>query len=389
MGARRWPVDRLVEEVRLLAGRGLAREQYYGELAGRLRRVIDCDAICWHTLDPQTRLMTSDAPQELVERGIFTADSASAAAARLATSEYLVEDVNTFAALAARRVPVGILSEATRARPDRSMRYRDLLAPAGIPFELRAAFVTRGRAWGAVHVARRDGNRDFSRADADALALVAGTIAEGLRASLRLDAARRDLDAAAPGLVVLSAANEVELITAPARELLAAMRSPGLGGSDETPPAPVLALAAFARRRAGETKGPSDVVAVPSAGGWITLHASRPEGRGDGRVAVVLERASSEQATAVRLEAHGVSAREREIATLLARGLSNPEIAAALVLSPYTVQDHVKSLFEKTNVGSRRELVARIFLDDYRPRISRSAPLAATGAFAEPGPAAR
>jgi DNA-binding CsgD family transcriptional regulator len=364
MGASRWPVSRLIEEVRLLAGRGLPRERYYGELAARLRRVVDCDATCWHTLDPQTRLMTSDAPHELVERGVFTADAASAAAERLATSEYLVEDVNTFAALASRRVPVGI------------------------PFELRAAFVTRGRAWGAVHVARCDGGRDFTRADAEALALVAGPIADGVRASLRLDAARRHVDAAAPGLVVLGPSNDVELITAPARELLDAMRSPGLGGSDETPPAPLLALASFARRRAGEADGPPDVVAVPSACGWVTLHASLPEGHGDGRVAIVLERSGTEQATAVRLEAHGVSPREREIAVLLARGLSNPEIAAALVLSPYTVQDHVKSLFEKTNVSSRRELVARLFLDDYHPRIARSAPLAATGAFAEPSPAA-
>ena len=73
--------------------------------------------------------------------------------------------------------------------------------------------------------------------------------------------------------------------------------------------------------------------------------------------------------------------REREIAVLLARGLSNPEIASELVLSLYTVQDHVKSLFEKTGVASRRELVARIFLDDYWPRIVRQTSLSADGSF--------
>jgi DNA-binding CsgD family transcriptional regulator len=39
-------------------------------------------------------------------------------------------------------------------------------------------------------------------------------------------------------------------------------------------------------------------------------------------VAIVMERTTSPQATAVRLEAHGVTAREREIAGLLAAGLS-------------------------------------------------------------------
>ncbi len=123
---------------------------------------------------------------------------------------------------------------------------------------------------------------------------------------------------------------------------------------------------------------------MPSASGWVTLHASLSEGQ-DGRVAIVLERTTSGQATTVRLEAYGVSAREREIAALLARGLSNAEVAEELVLSPYTVQDHVRSLFEKTDVSSRRELVARLFLDDYRPRLARSAPLAATGTFAHLG----
>lgn len=183
-------MDRLIEEVRLLSGRGLPREQYYRELGTRLRRVVDCDAACWHTRDPQTRLMTSDAPRELIERGIFTAGTAAAAAEQLATSEYLVEDVNTFAELASRRVPVGILSQAARGRPERSARYRHLLAPAAIPFELRAAFVSPGRSWGAVHIARSEGSADFTRADAEVLALIAAPIADSIRAGAR--PARRD-----------------------------------------------------------------------------------------------------------------------------------------------------------------------------------------------------
>jgi hypothetical protein len=51
------------------------------------------------------------------------------------------------------------------------------------------------------------------------------------------------------------------------------------------------------------------------------------------------------------------------------------------VLSPYTVQDHVKSLFEKTSVSSRQELVARVFLDDYLPHLAGRTRLTAEGAF--------
>jgi len=130
-----------------------------------------------------------------------------------------------------------------------------------------------------------------------------------------------------------------------------------------------------------ETASAADAVAVPTRSGWITLHASLPEGAPGGQVAIVLERTPSPQSTAVRLEAHGVTPREREIAILLAQGLTNPEIATRLVLSPYTVQDHIKNLFEKTAVASRQELVARMFLTDYMPQLAGRAPLTSTGTF--------
>ena len=285
-----WKVERLIEEVELLGSRGLPREQFFAELSPRLRNVIDNDASCWHTLDPSTRLLTSDAPKELIERGVFALDETPAAGEMIVRSEYMVDDVNTFAGLAARRVPVGILDHVTRGDPQRSARYRDLLLPADIPHELRAAFVIRGRVWGAVHIARRATSGAFQQRDADALAALTGAIARGIRASLRFDAARRVTGVEAPGMVVLGPRDEVELITPPARELLASLRPGESGCTDETIAMPVLALASFVRSAPDGGQGGANVVTVPGSDGWVTLHASLPGPPNDGRVAIVLER---------------------------------------------------------------------------------------------------
>ena len=375
--ASRWSTDRLAEEIAILGGRGLSRSEYFAELAPRLRRVVDSDASCWHTLDPQTGLLTSDEPTELIESGVFSPEAAPGAGELIVRSEYLVDDRNTFAQLAARRLPVGTLEQATRGDLRSSPRYRHLLEPAGIPHELRAVFLIRGRAWGAVHVARRAGGEPFTQADVGALAAVATPIAKGIRGSLRFEAARRQSGAEAPGLVVLDAAGEVEMITPAARELTAALGAESASYGEEQLPAAVLSLAAFARHDADPG---GKVVTIPSGQGWLTLHATSPEAR-DGRVAIVIESASGPRSATVRLEAHGATAREREVATLIARGLTNPEIATALVLSPHTVQDHVKSLFEKLGVGSRQELVARVFLDEYLPEVVNRTPLTSYGRF--------
>src|SRR5205085_12253518 len=57
------------------------------------------------------------------------------------------------------------------------------------------------------------------------------------------------------------------------------------------------------------------------------------------------------------LPAERLTPRELEVLRLAARGLSNKEIAARLVISTRTVQVHLANIFQKMNVGSRTEAV--------------------------------
>jgi DNA-binding NarL/FixJ family response regulator len=62
--------------------------------------------------------------------------------------------------------------------------------------------------------------------------------------------------------------------------------------------------------------------------------------------------------TSATLRPFTLTRREREVAKLVARGLTNRRIAKELVLSERTVENHVRSILKKLNLSSRSEIAA-------------------------------
>jgi DNA-binding CsgD family transcriptional regulator len=116
----------------------------------------------------------------------------------------------------------------------------------------------------------------------------------------------------------------------------------------------------------------------------LSLHASVPWGARQDQVAVVIQHAANDTSVGLELEAHGLTEREREVTWLAVKGVSTAAIAEQLFLSPWTVQDHLKSAFEKTGTHSRRELRSKLFYEDYLPAIGRRAALDAGGSLIPP-----
>jgi DNA-binding CsgD family transcriptional regulator len=340
-----------------LIHRGLTLDAFLEAADRALAELLPFDSSCWLSLDPATLLPTSH----------FTREIGSDHLMQLAANEFLEDDVNKFVDLARRAQPVGILSQATDGNLGRSPRYVRVLAPHGYDDgdELRAMFVDGETCWGCVALHRR--HRRFSEQEALSVAAVGPHLAMGIRRAI-LAADRKAEGSGQPGVILFSSDGAIESKSAAASRWLAVMLDPT--GTSDGVPLIIVSLAEKARQAAN---GRTDEVATArlptKGGGWLVAHASMLDGEIDGRVAVMLQPAQEPQIAPMIVEAHGLTRREREVTRLVMQGRSTSEMAECLHVSRYTVQDHIKAIFAKVGVQSRRELVAQLFLRYYAPRL--------------------
>jgi DNA-binding CsgD family transcriptional regulator len=362
-------VEKTKKEVLQHCHEGLDVASLARALSQSLQYALPFDGWCWHTIDPATTVLTG------AIRPAFGSDP------RFARYEYTVPDVNKFSYLARKTPTAGILSDATHGMLQTSSRYRDLLRPLGIEHELRASFVADDGSWAACALYRPADARDFSSEDAELLASLSSMVAEGFKRALLIADPTLRFGDEGPGIVLLDEDDEIQSMTTHAERMIDDFID--LAAPRKALPTPVYAVAARARAAAdGRGAQPAFARLITRSGRWLTLHGSRLRGKGAPLTAVILEPARAAHIAPLIVRAFGLTSREEEISRLVLKGLSTKEIAYELHLSPLTVQDHLKSVFAKSGVHSRRDLVAKVFLDHYAPRIARADTLQGNGSFA-------
>ncbi|MFD7549569.1 LuxR C-terminal-related transcriptional regulator [Streptomyces sp. NPDC059816] len=335
----------------------------FAEVSRRLRRLLPYDAAVWRVTDPVTGMMTAPVRVENLDEG---------GCAAYWESELFTENVNLFRDLALAPVPVAGLRRTTGDLPARSTLYQDFMRPRGLRDELRAVLRVGGRPHGHISLFRAEGRAAFDSRDTALLAALSTPLARRLRTFSEPTAPLAPAAFHGPGLllfdasgVLLSANDEARVHLANVPEGPAVPSALGLRIPTWIQTTAMKARAVAQQRDRGRAR----IRVRTRTGRWLICHASclREADGGPGPSAVVIEPARASDVVPLIVDAYEFTDREAEVTQYIARGLPTGEIARRLHLSPHTVRDHIKAVFEKAAVSSRGELVSRLFTEHYAP----------------------
>lgn len=366
--------ERVRGDVDVLSRAGLDLDTFLAEATCSVNRALPWVAACLATHDPNSHMLTSARKYGHLQQ-VNSHDH------EFGLLEYGTVEPTAFTELAVADVPAaGVVQH--HGDPLRSVRMESFMRPNfGFGDEARLAFREGAQTWGAMALFRGTDDEPFSAGDVDFLASLSTLFARGVRAGMLARLADVPAPSAmGPAVVIVGADGQVVQMSMGAEERLGRLVS---GAAAADPMSPVSALVGAARRFAAGGSGVPPRARVRSADGvWLVLHAAPLSGM-DGRVGevvVTIEEARPPEIVALVVAAFDLTPRERDVTQLVLQGVDTKEIAATLHLSAYTVQDHLKSVFEKADVRSRRELIARVYFDQYVPRMG--AELSPTGWFA-------
>jgi DNA-binding CsgD family transcriptional regulator len=367
--------ERVRRDIEVIARAGLDTDHFLAEAVSSLERAVPHVGACVAHLDPSTRLNTAAHKfGDLVGRDEHDA--------QWGLLEFATHNPVAMVELAARAIPAVAVQQWNRAEEQPTSRIDDFMRPNfGYGDELRTVFRDGDQVWGGVSLFRGVSDEPFDAADVALMSTLSSAFALGMRTGLLAGfMSSAPVAATGPAVLVVGADDTIRQMSAGAEERVAELTT-----STELPTGVVAALVGSARRyAAGAIDRPPRCRMRGRNGMWLILHATTMSARGTetGDVVVTIDEARPPEIVPLVVAAFDLTPRERDVTLLVLQGVETKEIAARLHVSPYTVQDHLKSIFEKAQVRSRRELIARIYFDQYVPRMGTD--VGPSGWFAAP-----
>lgn len=316
-----------------------------------LRRAVGFDAYAWLMTDPAT----------------------SVGAAPLADVPWLAElphqirlkylsRVNRWTALG--DASVALLHEATGGDLTQSLVWEELLVRYGVRDAASVVFQDRFGCWAFLELWRSSPPGTFSYAEGAFLADLVEPLTLALRrcqAGTFAAPPERNRSRAGPVVLLLSPELHVRGQTPETEEYLRVLVPPE-AGRQPVPAAAYNVAAQLLATEAGVDSNPPTARVHLTGCRWMTVRAARIEGADPPHqrdIAVTIEETPAAQRMDLFARACGLSERERELLDHLVAGSDTREVARQMLLSQNTVQDHLKSIFDKTAAHSRRTLLAR------------------------------
>lgn len=345
MATRGMTLERARAEIAGHVADGVAWPHFGHAVADVISRAIPNDGIVVATTDPATGLLTDMARQQVD-------DSADELFMQI---ELTHRDPISLMTLAAKESGTGILSDHLGSDPVSSPRVREFLRPCfDLEQEMRGVFRIGGRTWAAVGIYRARRMSGFTHDDTHLISSLEDNIAAGVRQAQL--PRRRSIGDTPSGASVLLLDEDFELTdaTAVASERLSLIGNRP-GGSLPT----AIRMAATAARVGADSQTPALARVRATDGRWFVIEAASVSSTpGAERFAVTIQPADAHHTLELACDLYGLTTRERMVVAGAVAGADTRRIANELGISPYTVQDHLKSVFAKTDVTSRSELVA-------------------------------
>ena len=341
------------ERLRLLGSSKLGREEFAEEVMRALRQAIGFGGpSCSVFADPASLLPTG---HEITE-----ADAAFESSVPRLTVLHQGYDAASDRSTAGGEERVATLSMSTGGDLARNQLWDECFRPHGVGDCFFLACRDPFGTWGWVNASRERSDRPFDDQDVRLLDELSASVGVAMRRLMTADPGAH-ADSLPPGVIICDHHLRETSWTPAAHRWLAQLGDgPHWHRHGLLPPV----VYGVAGRLLAAAEEASDVAARArlrtAAGTWAVLDGSRLEGEAGGKVAITIRAATAHEVLEILCRAYELTPRERELVALVVGGLRTQQLAERLFITPYTVKDHLKAVFEKVGVRSRGELVGRM-----------------------------